>query len=186
MILQTAALGRSKFACCAAGQRLQFERSHARAQQMQHGITELLQRPANLPLAPLAQCQCKSGAVHLCIEAAQADFAGRHRSIVQQRACGQTPRYCGAEAPAHCHPVFLLRAERGVQQRLGGIAVVGEQQQALAVLVEAAHGIQPCAARARGQQVEDNAQTGALAAGIAGGGEHAARFVQQPVAERLG
>jgi len=83
MILQTAALGRSKFARCAAGQRPQLERSHARAQQMQHGITELLQRPANLPLAPLAQCQCKNGAVHLCIEAAQADFAGRHRSIIQ-------------------------------------------------------------------------------------------------------
>jgi len=73
-----------------------------------------------------------------------------------------------------------------VQHRLGGVSVVGEQQQSLAVLVEAAHGIQPCASRARGQQVEDNAQTGALAAGIAGGGEHSTRFVQQPVAERLG
>lgn len=150
MILQTAALGHSKFARCTAGQRPQFERPHARAQQMQHGITQLLQRPANLPLAPLAQCQCKSGALLFCIEAARADFAGRHRAIVQQRARGQTPRHCGAEAPAHRHPVFLLRAERGVQQRLGGRAIVGEQQQTLAVLVEAAHGIQPSAARARG------------------------------------
>lgn len=83
MSLQTAVLGRSEFARRAAGQRPQFERPHARAQQMQHGITQVLQRPANLPLAPLAQSESKSGAARFCIEAARADFAGRHRAIVQ-------------------------------------------------------------------------------------------------------
>ena len=76
-------------------------------------------------------------------------------------------------------PVQLADAPRGVHHGVGKGAVVGHQQQALAVLVQAAHRIQ--AGRDVGHQVHD----GAAAQLVADGGDIPTRLIQGQVVHFL-
>ena len=80
----------------------------------------------------------------------------------------------------HRHGVLAFHAMAGMEHRVRPRPVVGEQDQALAVLVEPAHRIEPGVA---GEIARDDLDDGARGMPIARGGGHAGRLVQDDVDE---
>ena len=89
------------------------------------------------------------------------------------------------EASADRHAIDLLATERGVQQRLGHLAIVGEQQQALGLDVEPSDREQPHLPRLGGEHLDHRLAPHLRSVGVRGGAQHATWLVEQPVAQAL-
>ena len=92
----------------------------------------------------------------------------------------QLPQVRRVRLAGDLHVVGLLDAEARVHQLLGQVAVVGQQQQALAVLVEPADGVDALI------DVRDQVEGQRPAGGVVVGAEVAARLVDRPVDVLLG
>ena len=105
--------------------------------------------------------------------------AGPDVAIAEPDALEQLLDVLAVGLAGHLDQIGLLDAEARMHEPIGQVAVVGQQQQALAVLVEPADGVDALA------DVRHQIDGPRPAAGIVVGAEVAARLVDQPVDELL-
>ena len=101
-------------------------------------------------------------------------WAGAVRPVVELDAVAQPAQRARAQRSGHLGQVLLLDAEARMGEAVGQLAVVGEEQQALRVGVEPAHGEHP---RLGGHEVDH----GRAAVGVLGRRDDAGGLVEQVV-----
>ena len=100
--------------------------------------------------------------------------AGRGAPVVQLDPLAEPAQGAGARRARHLDQVLLVDAVRGMGQELGQVAVVGHDEQALAVQVEPPDGEDPGLGRHEGDHRRS-------ALGVRRGADHAGRLVEQVV-----
>ena len=106
------------------------------------------QRPhheADLAFAPLADGDAEARFL-LAVGARLFDPRGQRHAVFQHHALGQLLKLRLAEGAAHPHLVDLLRAEAGVKELVGQVAVVGHEEEPAGILVQAPDGIEAAVA----------------------------------------
>jgi len=143
-------------------------------------MAEGKQRSPDLTFATLDQGQGERRAIAPRLVPTAADpGARRGLPALEPHARLEPTRRRVAEPPLHGHAIDARALAGRVQQRLGEFAVVGQQQEPFAFAIEPAHREDP--RLSLGNQVHHRR----TALGVAHGGEHPTRLVQDPVGRRL-
>jgi len=143
-------------------------------------VPEASQRATDLALAAFGQGQREGRAIARGLVAASTDLGTRRRlAVLEPHAALEGTRRCLAQPSLHGHAIDARALPRWVQQCLGDLAVVGQQQQSFAVPVEPADREDP--RLPLGNQVHHGRAT----LGISSGGEDSPGLVKEPVAGRL-
>ena len=168
---ETAELVRREVAPRARLQAAVLDRADPRPHQSRHRMADRLAHPADLAIAALVDRDPQHAGARL-------GHLGRGRgpssSVTPSRRRRIAPAATGP--PVDSGQVFLVEPVARVGDAVGQLAVVGEQQQALRVGVEAADGEHP---RLGGDQLDDRG----AAVRVAGRRDDAAWLVQQVVDE---
>ena len=153
------------------------DRSEPHALQPHHRVAHRIAHVADLTRPPLVQRDRHQRLVLACAEARvdETDHGGRRAASLDGHAAAQPLEGIVAGHAAHPGVVLAFHLVARVQQAGREVAVVGEQQQALRVVVEAAHRVDVLAHV--GQQVED----GWPLLGVLPRRHVAARLVEQDV-----
>ena len=124
----------------------QADRPDADAGQAGDGVADGGEHPAHLPVAALVDGQLDlsdAGPVYVLLAAQQADVFGRaSQAVFQHDPFAETRQGVGIRNALHLDPVGLGDVVARVGQLEQEVAVVGQEDQALAVGVQAAHGPQ--------------------------------------------
>ena len=142
--------------------RVRTRRTHREADGVAHA--------PHLPVAALVDRDAQEPSVE------QGDLGRRGAAVVELHALPEAAERAAVGLALHLDEVLLVHAEARVGEPVGEVAVVGEEQQALGVGVEPAHGEHP---RLGGHEVDD----GRAALRVARGGDDARRLVEQVVDE---
>ena len=134
---------------------------------------QLGQHPANLAVLALVEHDLQPGAFALRFQ--PLDAAGADVAVAEPDALEQLLHVLAARLAGHLHLIRFLDAETRVHQPKGQVAIVGQQQQALAVLVEPADRVDALADVRH--QIDGQRPAGRIVVGA----EVAARLVDQPV-----
>lgn len=140
----------------AEGQALERNGPHRDPGQGHDLVPELRQHPAHFAILPLGEDHFENGRFPLLTD--HADAPGPDLAFRQPDAVDQLVEHLAFGGSGHDHPVQLLDAELGVGQLIGEFAVVGQQNQPRAHLVEPADGID--ALGNLGQDVDDARASG--------------------------
>jgi len=115
----------------------------ADASQAGDGVADGGQHPAYLPVASLVDGQfhlAHPAAVHILFAAQQADVLGRPgQAVVEHDPLPQTPQCVGVGDALHLRPVSLGDMVAWVGQLEQEIAIIGQEDQPLAVGIQPAH-----------------------------------------------
>ena len=114
----------------------QAQRPEGHAPQLDDAMADRLAHPPHLALAALVDRQLE------LVRAEQAHVGRRGAAVVELDALAQRAQGALARAPLDARPIGPRHLEARVRQRVGEVAVVGEQDQAGAVGVQAPDGIQ--------------------------------------------
>ena len=117
------------------------DRAEPHALQPHHRVADGVAHVADLARAPLMQRDRHQRLILACAEPGldEADDGGRRPPALEGHAAAQPIEGALLGYAAHARVVLALDLVARVQQTRGEVPVVGEQQQALRVVVEAAH-----------------------------------------------
>ena len=136
-------------------------------------MLELREHAANLAVLAFAQRDPQPGAGPLLLD--RFDAPRLDLAVAEVNPLEQLLQIVARWLAGDLHEIGLSDAETRMHEPIGQIAVVGEQQQSFAVLVEPAHGVDPLGDL--GHQVDGARPAG----GVAVGAQVAARFVDEPI-----
>lgn len=161
----------------------QQDRAEAGARERQHWMPDRLQQPPHLAVAPGVQRQRQPrGRIAVGQDAPRPPrFArlGPQQSVLRLDPLVDPVQLSRPDRPAHLDQIGARNLAGRMQQPRDQRPVVGEQQQALAVQIEPAHGY---AASGSARQQFDHGRPPAI---VARRRKHARRLVQREVAQRL-
>ena len=148
------------------GEVAQAQRAEGHAAQVDHAVADRLAHPPYLALAALVDRQLE------LVRAEQAHVGRRGAAVLELDALAQRAQGALARAPLDPRPIGPRHLEARMGERVGEVAVVGEQDQARAVGVQAADRVQALARR-------DEVDHGAPPVRVGRRGHHAGRLVQR-------
>src|SRR4051812_46792994 len=144
----------------------ELERAEGDAAQLDDRVADRLEHAADLPLAALVDDDLQLGAEAL-------DARRRGRAVVELDAVAQAPEVILGRASADAGAVGLGNLEARMGQAVRELAVVGQQDQAGALGIQAPDRVQ--APGALGRELDD----GRAPVGVARGRDHAGRLVDR-------
>ena len=174
------ALARRQLAAAPDGQAPKPQRTELDAPEAQHRMAEGLAVALDLAVAPFGERDLEPRRPRVpCPVAADEAHGARHRGPVGQRGAAPPAReILGADAPLDLNLVDARDLVARMEKAVAELAVIGEQEQALGVEVEATDREQPLGAR--GQEIDHDGAP----LRIAPARHVAARLVQEQVAMR--
>ena len=150
-----------------------FDATEPDASEPFDGHADLRQHASDLALPALSHHDLEERLPSVFLSHSDPSWTGR--AIIELHALTETTERFTTNGTGHERQVGPLDSERWVQQPMGQVTIVGEQEQSFGVLIESSDGVEPLV------QV-DEVHHGRPSFGVAGGGDDALWLVQHQVA----